>query len=155
MQNEIQKTTISGDTYGVYMLPPRVANKMLIRIVKTVGPSLGLVVEELDDDAVKGGLVGLMKNPKIDGSFIAKVAQELCERLDEDQIEGMMDTLADVSEVEGKGNLLKAFDAHFHGKIGELYAWFAFALQVQFGNFGSAWSTDLSASLQAKASDAA
>ncbi len=155
MQSETQTKVISGCTYAVYMLPPRTANKMLIRIVKTVGPSLGVFLDELDDDDAKGGLAALMDNPKIDVAFISKVAKELCERLDENEIESMMDTLAKVSEVEGTGNLLKIFDSHFQGKIGELYAWFAFALQVQFGNFGSAWGTDSLPSLQAKVGDAA
>ena len=92
----------------------------------------------------------VLDNPDINGAFIGKVAKELCERLDEDEIEGMMDALAKVSEVEGKGISFKVFDAHFQGGIGELYAWFAFALQVQFGNFGRAWNTDLLPSLQAK-----
>lgn len=150
MQTEAQSKEISGDTYSVYMLPPRIANKMFIRIVKAVGPSLGVLIEELDDDDIKGGIKGLMDNPDLNGAFIGKVAKELCERLDEDEIEGMMDALAKVSEVEGKGILFKVFDSHFQGMIGELYAWFAFALQVQFGNFGRAWNTDLLPSLQAK-----
>ena len=154
MQTEEQKKVISGCTYTVYMLPPRQANKILIRIVKTVGPSLGVLIEELPDDAVKGGLKGLMDNVDIDGAFIGKVAKELCERLDENEIERMMDTFAKVSEVNGV-NLLSVFDGHFHGKIGELYAWFAFALQANFQDFGRAWGTDSSPSLQASATDAA
>ncbi len=149
MQTDIQTKLISGETYGVRMLAPRTANKMFIRIIKTVGPSLGVLVEELDEDKVKGGLKGLMENPDIDGTFIAKVAKELSERLDENEIEHMMDTLAKVSEIEGVG-LFNVFDKHFHGKIGELYVWFAFALQVQFGNFGRAWTDDSSPNLQAK-----
>lgn len=154
MQTEAQSKEISGDTYKVYMLPPRQANKILIRIVKTVGPSLGVFIEELDDDALKGGLGGLMDNTKIDGAFIGKVAKELCERLDENEIERMMDTFAKVSEVNDV-NLLKVFDGHFHGKIGELYAWFAFALQANFQDFGRAWGTDSSSSLQASTTDTA
>ncbi len=155
MQTDAQSKEISGDIYQVYMLPPRIANKMFLRIVKTVGPSLGVLIEELDEDDVKGGIKGLMDNPDINGAFIGKVAKELCERLDEDEIERMMDSLAKVTEVEGKGILFKVFDSHFQGMIGELYAWFAFALQVQFGNFGRAWNTDLLPSLQAKTGSAA
>lgn len=154
-QHEAQSKTISGDTYLVYALPPRIANKMFIRIIKTVGPSLGVLLEELDEDDAKKGLKGLLDNPKIDGAFIGKVARELCERLDEDEIERMMNDLAKVSEVEGGGSLFKIFDIHFQGKIGELYAWFAFALQANFANFGNAWSTDSSPSLQASQGDAA
>lgn len=157
MQTDAQNKEISGDIYAVYMLPPRTANKMLIRIIKTLGPSLGVLIEELDldEDDAKGGLKGLMENPNIDAAFISKVARELCERLDENEIEGMMDALAKVTEIEGKGILFKVFDSHFQGMIGELYAWFAFALQVQFGNFGRAWNTDLLPSLQAKTGNAA
>ncbi len=154
MQTEVQTKAISGSTYGVYMLPPRTANRMFIRIIKTVGPSLGVLLEELDESddeaGIKGGLEALMDNPKLNsGAFIGKIAKELCERLNENEIEEMMNTLMKVSEVDG-AKMAGVFDAHFMGKIGALYAWFGFALQVQYGNFGDAWTNDSPPSVQAK-----
>lgn len=154
MQTDVQTKAISGSTYAVYMLPPRIANRVFIRIIKTVGPSLGVLLEELDDgDAkkgIKGGLEALMDNPKLNsGAFIGNIAKELCARLDEDEIDEMMSILVKVSEVDGM-KMAGVFDAHFQGKIGALYAWFGFALQVQYGNFGDAWTNDSPPSVQAK-----
>lgn len=145
MQNEAQTKVISGVTYGVYMLPPRIANRMLIRIVKIVGPSLGVLLEEVDEEE---GLKGLMNSTKVDGAFIGKVARELCARLDEKTLEGIMDTFAEVSEVDG-ASMPKVFDAHFRGKVGEMYVWFIFALEVNYSSFGNAWDIDLSQRTQA------
>lgn len=93
--------------------------KVLVRLLKTVGPAL---------DGVSEGSVG---------SLLGKLASSL----DEDTVDYLCDTMAARTEVElpsGKSvDLAGIFELHFAGKYGEMVKWLAFAVEVNFSSFFS------------------
>ena len=125
-QTDLQTRTIAGVKYGVYMLPPRLARKMLVRIFQVIAPSAG--------EAFK------REGQEILDAF-GPVLATLADRLNDDDLEWMMGELAKVSTVEvepGKAPQLdKIFDIHFRGRIGQMFKWFAFAVEVQYADFWS------------------
>jgi len=132
-QRDSESKVIDGTKYVVYMLPPRKARKILVRIFQVMAPSAGEAVSRADDN-VSNALGDILKN--------------LADRLDDNDLEWMMGVLAEVTTVETGPNqapyLSKFFDAQFKGKIGAMMKWFVFALGAQYGDFFEGSASDLS-----------
>lgn len=133
-QNDSHSKTIDGHTYTVYMLAPSVSLSLLTDLTKVIGPSLGPVIDVLFG---QGGVEGVLK-AEIDGKFFAKAATSLFSHIDKDLVKRVVDTLLEVSEVDGK-KLKPIWEIQFRGKIGVLLKWLAFALKSQYSDFSSAW----------------
>lgn len=125
-QGDCQTRVIDGMKYGVYMLPPRLARKMLVRIFQVLAPSAGELFSREDEEVSKA---------------IGPALSSLADRLNDDDLEWMMSELAKVTTAEiasGKEPFIGAiFDMHFRGKIAHMMKWFTFALEVQFSDFWS------------------
>jgi len=123
-QRDSQTKSIDGCGYTVYMLPPKVARKILVRIFQVLGPSLGEAFSR-DEEKLSAA--------------IGPIIREFTDRLSDDDLEWMMTALADVTMIDPGGGktipLKGVFDGHFQGKIGSMLRWFAFALEVQFSDF--------------------
>ena len=132
-QMDCQERVIDGVTYSVYMLPPKTAMDLLVDIGKVVGPSVGTLV---DAASSKGGAAALLEM-SVTSEFFSKAASELFERMDKSVLRSVIDQLAKVSMADGV-KLESTLDIHFRGKLGTMFKWLAFALQVQFGDFFNA-----------------
>lgn len=129
-QQDSESKTIDGVQYSVYMLPPRMARKILVKIVQSISPALGG-----DEDTIVAAL------------------SSVADRVSDDDLDWMMNELAKVTQVHLGGDkapmLAGIFDAHFKGKMGVMFSWFGFALKVQYGNFWSVWGDGSVPDLQA------
>ena len=132
-QTDLQTRTIDGVKYGVYMLPPKLARKILVRIFQVLGPSAGEAFKREEQEIL---------------AAIGPILATLADRLNDDDLDWMMGELAKVSTVElepGKApSLGQIFDNHFRGRIGRMFKWFAFAVEVQYADFWSGSESGLS-----------
>lgn len=121
---EPQEKTIDGTKYRVAPLPASKGLAILTMITKVVGPSL---VAAPSLAALAGGA--------------AELFGDVCERLDEAQVERLSKAMAGHTLVEaspGKGGLVPLgdhFDLHFAGDYGAMLQWMQFALEVNYGGF--------------------
>lgn len=119
------KKTIDGEEYIFCQLPPKKSMKLLTRILRIIGPALGVVVGDktkIDDIAnldIKPGMI----------------VSELCSRLDENEVEHIVDTLLSQVHHCGKGELSKVFDEHFGGRLPHLFNVVFAALEVEYSDF--------------------
>ena len=146
-QRDSQKSKIDGHEYEVFMLPPKVARRLLVEMSKVVGPALGGIMSS------GAGLAKLMEM-SVEGVDWAAVISGLTDRLSADMLDEHMEVLAKSTHVDGK-ELAPIFDHHFRGALGGMFKWYGFALKVNYGNFFSALesvSAPLTEAAKAKAS---
>jgi len=125
---EPETKVIDGCTYTVQMLPGTKAWKMGLRLAKMLGPSLGKAI-----DGAEGDLQKLM-NTQLDSSFLSDAITMLAERIEEVEVELIVQQLAEVTLVDGKP-LKTIFDLHFQGNPVGVVKWLAFAIKTNFGPF--------------------
>lgn len=123
-QSNNQKKTIDSVKYEVSMLPPRLARKILVRIFQVLAPSAGEAFSRESEQLTQA---------------IGPILSTLSDKLSDDDLDWMMSELAKVTTVEvapGQEPYLNTiFDVHFRGKVGQMFKWFAFAMEVQYADF--------------------
>jgi hypothetical protein len=123
MREPVRKV-IDGEEYTFCQLPVKQSIRLLTRIIKFIGPSLGI--------GIHGEGIRSIADIEIDpGAIISN----LCSRIDEQEIEYIIDALLSQVLHNGKGNLQQVFDAHFGGRIPHLFKVVAAALEVNYGDF--------------------
>lgn len=141
---ESKSKEISGSNYTVYPLKATKGLTMFVKLTKIVGPALGIVI-----DAAAGGKDGKINfaqlmSTKVNSDIFGRASEALVIRLDEGQIQAMVAELAEVTEISSGGKTMQlksVYEAHFAGKMGMLFAWLKFALEVQFADFFASWGT--------------
>lgn len=128
--------TIDGHTYKVTQLPFKKGQKLLVRLYKTLGPAVSEFFAHLPD--VKAKELGNLKVTKLLPS-IGGAMSVLAERLSEEELEFVTETLAEYSELN-KGpeqwvKLKGEMEFHFAGRYGAYLKWLGFALGVNYANF--------------------
>lgn len=141
---ETKEKTIGDYTYRVSQLPASKARKLLIRLFRVAGPSLGKVLESLEGKdgtmqvaALKGDKGGI----DVDLSKISDALALLATNVFEEDFEYVVATLLREDRVEympeGKWMPLnmQLADLHFAGKLDQLFKLIAFALEVNYAGF--------------------
>ena len=121
-QVDVVRKTIDGETYVFTYLSPRKSLALLTEITKLIGPAIGSMCggdEEVEERDINMG----------------DAARLLCERLDNDNVQSMINTLLSQVTHEGKGDVLKSFDIIFTGKIKHLFKVVFASLEVQYADF--------------------
>ena len=131
------KKVIGGEEYTFCQLPPKKSLKLLTRILKLIGPALGGAMSE-DGDA---------KN--IMDLDLGMVVSQLCARLDENEIEYIIDMLLSQVLHSGKGNLAQVFDQHFAGRLPHLFNVLGAALEVEYNDFFDGKISDILSGVKA------
>ncbi len=128
MRNPVE-VMIDGEEYTFCQLPPKRSLKLMTRIVKIVGAPLGAAL-----NGTKSGQVDLkaVMEADIDLSLIVTA---LCDRLDENEVEAIIDELLSQVIHVGSGEVSKKFDAHFAGRLPHLFKVVGQALKVEYGDF--------------------
>jgi len=118
---------IDGEIYTFYMLRPRISLSLLIRMIKMIGPGIGKafpqevkVKDVLDSDINIGGLFS-----------------ELSNKLNDSELQSVIDILFEQIDHKGEGNLMKgmAYDNLFTGRLKHLLTVTIEALKVQYSDF--------------------
>lgn len=139
-----QTKEIGGVNYTVYYLDPITALDLGVDLGKVLGPAFAGLFGE-------GGDLGSVGDRQVD--FGAGV-RLLFEHLDKSMLRDAVKKMAGVTHADGV-SLSSTYLAHFHGKIGQMMQWLAFALQVQYSDLFDGWGngaglTGILASLQSK-----
>ena len=133
MQRTVQRS-VGEHVYEVRQLPATPAYLMFLDLAKMLAPSMAAGVA-----AVSGrGSLAETLDAEIDGGFLVRAVEGLVERLDNAKVQAVIQQLANHTAVvvgEGKLELGQQFEAHFAGRIGEMFKWLLFALEVNFGDF--------------------
>lgn len=127
MREPIEKT-IDGEQYTFCQLPPKKSLKLLTRIVRIIGAPLGAAMDGLKD----AGDIRTALDADID---ISMIVAALCDRLDENEVEAIVDTLLSQVIHAGQGEVSKRFDVLFGGRLAHLFKVLAEALKVEYGDF--------------------
>lgn len=119
------KKTIDGEQYTFYQMNPRKSLKLMTRILKLIGAPVGTAF---------GG------HEKTKSVFdqdinIGVIVEKLCDRLDENEVEYIIDQLLSQVTVAGKGEISKVFDEHFAGRLPHLFKVVFACLEVEYGDF--------------------
>ncbi|NIQ97428.1 MAG: hypothetical protein GWN87_27080 [Desulfuromonadales bacterium] len=137
-----QKTSddIGGYRYRVTMLPAKLGFRMTVMLTKTLVPMLGGI------SVKKGQKVADLMNEDV-SSFLdfGRLAERLSKNIDEENVQTLVNALAESTDIFGKGDrgefgdagapLSEHFDDHFAGRYRNLLRWLAFAMKVNFGDF--------------------
>lgn len=142
---EMHKTRINGHAYEVTALPATRGWKLLLRVVKIVGPSLGIVIDGVGLSADEGepeNLLERLSKKKVKDKFFEQAIASLAQRLDEDGVEYIIEELSSVTRLRLNADkmgpkLNEVFEAHFQGKPVDMIKWLGFALKAQLGDFSS------------------
>jgi len=141
-QQDTESVTIDGVRFTIYMIDPWIANDITHAISKIVGPSLGELAGAVMGSKDASGEAKKLLDKKLDPEFTAKGVTELFRNMDSSTTKWIMEELAKVTTVEGKGKLSDNFSVVFLGKPGTMYAWLGWALKVQlksvFGTLSAA-----------------
>ncbi len=127
MREPVEKT-IDGEQYTFCQLPPKKSLKLLTRIVRIIGAPLGAAL-----DGIKG--TGDVRTALETDINISMIVSALCDRLDENEVEAIVDTLLSQVIHAGQGEVSKRFDVLFSGRLGHLFKVLAEALKVEYGDF--------------------
>jgi hypothetical protein len=133
-QVEPHKTKIGDSEYTMSMLAPMRSHRLLLRVIKMVGPSLGPVFDTFFSAAKSKGKDAFEQ--EVPTEFFTKAAAALFGELDEKVLDDVIEALKEVTVVEGEGGgkLDRGqFDIHFLGKLEEMYQWLAWGMKVQWG----------------------
>lgn len=140
MQTEANSKIIDDIEFKVYMLPPLKSHKLLLKLVKMIGPVLGPVF-----DRFYGNDKSAILDEEISGQFFTTAVSKLLDELDENKIDEFISAFKNVTWVPGanghvplKNEKGDQFDSFFMGKLDLMYKWLIFAMQVQWGKCLSA-----------------
>ena len=164
MSIDTKTKTIGKTIYDVRQLPSKEGQAMLIELLNVAGPSIGDALATFDPALLKGAIGKLgpealdSKLSDLDASKVALIIPELAKvilpvfapalagiarSLDPKTFASFASRLAkrtvigSVDDEEGKKRveLVTVYDVHFAGAYRELFAWFWFALTVNFAGF--------------------
>lgn len=122
---------IDGQTYEIWHLPTEQAIKMLTKLTRIVGEPIGKAVSGLKSDN------GSILEADVDFDFIGEAIGILTNKLDEDEILGIVKTmLAYVNKKNEKSGFVGvSLEIDFQGKIMHLLNVIRAALEHNFSDF--------------------
>lgn len=142
MALEAHTRRIGEFDYTVTQMPARKANRILLKLGKTIAPVLLLWKG--------GGEAGAL-----DGGSLASAIREL----NEDDFEWVVDEFAKTTDVQinetQAPSLFKVFDLHFAGRQVEMFEWLQFCVEVNFAFLADALKTLSSAGRKSAAASSA
>jgi len=142
--------TIGEHTYEVRHLPATPAYLMFLDLSKMIAPSMAAGVASI----TSSGSVLQALESELDGDFLMCAIEGLVDRLDSAQVQSVVQQLAQHTALvvgDRKPELSQQFELHFAGRLGEMFRWLAFAMEVNFGDFLHGFKDRALAALRAAA----
>jgi hypothetical protein len=127
MGNKYYEHIIDNEKYIFYMLKPRISLSLLTKLIKIIGPGIGKAFPS----SIKAKDI---LETDID---IGSLFHELSNKIDEKEVQEIIDILFSQVMHSGEGELLKgmAYDNLFSGRIKHLLKVVLKALEVQYNDF--------------------
>ena len=110
MREPIEKV-IDGETYTFCQMPPKQSLKLLTRMVRIVGPTIGAAFDSAQGNGMD---LAAIVEEEIN---ISMIVSALCDRLDENEVEAIVDGLLSQVIHSGQGEVSKKFDVIFGGRL--------------------------------------
>jgi hypothetical protein len=128
---------VGSSTYRVTQLGATQSLTTLLDLAKMLGPALGVVVDGAGGHSAS---FADLANAQVTGAVFARATEALFSRLDNVKVQEIINKMREKTQVDREGNgnfqnLAPIFDVHFAGKMGELFGWFRFALEVNYSDF--------------------
>ncbi len=129
MQSDSNTKTIGESSYEIFMLPATTGLDVFLDLARIVGPAIGVVFDgaDLKELDTIGDLA-------FSGDVFEKAARQIFQAEEKETVKATIKILAAHTHVDGK-KLGDTFEAHFQGKIGEMFKWLVFALEVNYSDF--------------------
>ena len=125
---------IGSRKYRVDKLPATEANKLLIRLIKFLGPSFEAIAELLAGGGIQGAAAAL-KGSDNDLSGAARSLGMFAANLDPDETHEMLKDICEVAQAAGPNGYEEiVFEMHMTDLM-EAYQLAIYVLQVQFRDF--------------------
>ncbi len=132
-QAKIHTAEIDGVEYRMRPLPPRVALKLLKRILTIAAPGVGGAIDDL------GGNVSDVLNADVSKIGLGNMISGALDRMTDADLDWVNDLLSKQCEIVRGPNeaprLVDVFDAHFQGRIRHWFSWVVWATKMQFADF--------------------
>lgn len=122
-ESGVRQTTINGRSYSIQLLPGTVGLNTAQKIIKALGPALGVILDSPNQDEVVFAE---------DNTFFTDVAIAIVSSLDNLDLEHTVKNLLMNSYCDGQKI---DFDKHFMGNYGNMIALVEFTMKENFGDF--------------------
>jgi len=132
---DTQDKVIDGLNFSVTQLPGRKGSRLFTRLMRAIGPSIGLALGEVGEGVTSIADLDVSKVM----AALGKSLPRLVEDLKPEEIEGIQDALFETASVDIDGRRFQVkdkFDVIFKGKPLAVYKLMYFAIEVNFGFFG-------------------
>jgi hypothetical protein len=138
-----QSRVIGNHTYKVRQLGASEGRKMLVRLVKVLGPVLAALLRATKGQKLPPAKVEETPEPTAPEATEAPAEAPLevfCSRLSEVDLDYLVSTLGPCTEVILPDGRVQALtldvqEMHFAGSYGEMFKWLGFALEVNYSDF--------------------
>ncbi|KKN04673.1 hypothetical protein LCGC14_1095060 [marine sediment metagenome] len=132
--------TVDGVNYTFEMLEATRSWKLVLRLAKMLGPSLG----HLADALLSGGegvskevsgkeLINRLMAFDFSGDFVGSAIEALVDHMGEAEVEYVINELKSKTRVNDTQPLSQVFDLHFQGEPWKIINWMRHALTAQMG----------------------
>lgn len=129
VEDGLEKKEVDSHTYSFSKYGAKESLKVLTRLTRIIGEPLAIGMA-----AASGKKSGKsLLDTEIDPDIIGKAVRALVDRLDEDEVMGLIEKLTSVG-VLCDGKKIN-FDVHYNGKLPHLFKVLWAAIEVQYGNF--------------------
>ena len=128
MRNPVE-VMINNEQYTFCQMPPKRSLRLMTKIIRIVGAPLGAALNGIKADQVD---IAALLEADLDFSMIVTA---LCDRLDENEVEAIVDELLSQVLHAGQGEVSKQFDVIFAGRLPHLFKVVGQALKVEYGDF--------------------
>lgn len=135
MATELIKRSIDGIEYGFQQLGAKQSLKVLLRLKRVVQGSVSMLLSSFEPSETSISLF----DRNINTDFIGKAIEALADKIDDDEVIDLIETLTAKDNVLWDGKKI-IFNTHYEGRLEHLFKVLGAALEVQYGNFFDAFS---------------
>lgn len=136
-QTDPHQAEIDGHTYTMYMLDPFVASDWAVRLSKIFGPALGDLAGALA--AAEAGESGFFAT-KLEPNKVSDAIAGVFSRMQSNDVRELVTALGGQTELHLEGDQRVKLDNkqasnHFKGRVGAMYRFMKWGIEVQFADF--------------------
>lgn len=138
MSRERHSKVIDGDLYEMTQFGATQGYRLFHRILRILGPSFGHIMDALV-------VTKDIRDVDLSSDVVVEGIKALTESFKEADMDLVVDLMKKATHVGVGGSretvpLSGVFEAHFSGRIGSMFKWLGWGLQVQYGSFTSAFA---------------
>lgn len=134
MAREAVEKTIDDEVYTFHQMDPMTSILTLTKILKITGTSIGKATEQMANSGIEN-LMDADVDDVVRKMDIGEIVASLCDRLDENEIKQIILAMTSQIHHKGQGEVSKAFNILFKGRIMHLIKVVGAAMEVEYADF--------------------